>query len=79
MIALETTSKSIDHTRFKYPEDGIAFVLGNEVSGIDREVIDRCDATVEIRCFGYKNSLNVANVGSILAFDILRQWGDANS
>lgn len=44
VIALETTSKSKDHIWFEYPSN-VAFVFGNEVSGIDREVrltITRC-------------------------------------
>jgi len=73
VVALETTSKSIDHMGYEYPEK-VAFVFGNEVSGIDRDVIDACDDAIEIKCFGFKNSLNVSNVCSIVAFDTIRQW-----
>ena len=76
VLALETTSNARSHTQYQYPKDtgGVALVFGNEVSGIDTSIIDLCDATLEIRCHGYKNSLNVANACGIVAFEILRQW-----
>jgi 23S rRNA (guanosine2251-2'-O)-methyltransferase len=37
-----------------------AFVLGNEVDGVDTDVLQRCAAAVEIPQFGTKHSLNVA-------------------
>ena len=75
VLALETTSNAESHTKYKYPMDtGVALVFGNEVSGIDTSIIDLCDATLEIKCHGYKNSLNVANACGIVAFEVLRQW-----
>lgn len=38
----------------------IAFVFGNEVSGVDQAVIDECDGVLEIRQHGTKHSLNIA-------------------
>ena len=75
VLALETTSNAESHTQYQYPKDkGVALVFGNEVSGIDTNIIDLCDATLEIKCHGYKNSLNVANACGIVAFEVLRQW-----
>ena len=37
-----------------------AFVVGNEVDGVDPSVVDRCDVCIEIPQLGTKHSLNVA-------------------
>ncbi|MCL4561271.1 MAG: RNA methyltransferase [Chloroflexi bacterium] len=38
----------------------IALVIGNEVSGIDPEIINRCEKVISIPMKGFKRSLNVA-------------------
>ena len=37
-----------------------AIVLGNEVKGVQQEVVDMCDGCIEIPQFGTKHSLNVS-------------------
>ncbi|MDE5594730.1 MAG: TrmH family RNA methyltransferase, partial [Muribaculaceae bacterium] len=37
-----------------------AFVVGNEVDGVDPAVVDNCDICIEIPQLGTKHSLNVA-------------------
>lgn len=44
----------------------IAIVLGNEVDGVDQEVIDLSDGVVEIEQYGTKHSMNVSVVGGIV-------------
>jgi tRNA G18 (ribose-2'-O)-methylase SpoU len=41
-------------------------VLGNEVKGVQQEVVDMCDGCIEIPQFGTKHSLNVSVTGGIL-------------
>eukprot|EP00466_Bigelowiella_natans_P005401 jgi/Bigna1/75712/fgenesh1_pg.36_\ len=53
-----------------------ALIVGNEVSGICTEVMDKCDELVEIPCFGVKNSLNVAAAVATNVFEVVRQWND---
>lgn len=51
------------------PESGqkTAFVFGNEVEGVAQQVVDACDAAVEIPQFGTKHSLNVSvSIGIVL-------------
>ncbi len=43
-----------------------ALVLGNEVSGVDQEVVNLCDMSLEIPQFGTKHSLNVCNCCAIV-------------
>jgi tRNA G18 (ribose-2'-O)-methylase SpoU len=46
----------------------MALLLGNEVEGVDRSLIDQMDATVEIAMPGAKQSLNVSVATGIALF-----------
>jgi TrmH family RNA methyltransferase len=50
-----------------------AFVLGNEGSGLPKQVVDQCGEKVKIPMPGKAESLNVAMSGSILLYEALRQ------
>ncbi|CAN0396546.1 unnamed protein product, partial [Laminaria digitata] len=52
----------------------VALVLGNEVTGVDERVLGLCDLVVEVPVFGLKNSLNVASAGTVVLYEVLRQW-----
>ena len=41
-----------------------------EVTGVDKTVLDACDAVLEIPVFGVKNSLNVACCASIVLYEV---------
>ena len=43
-----------------------AVILGNEVKGVQQEVVDKCDKSIEIPQFGTKHSLNVSVAGGII-------------
>lgn len=43
-----------------------AVVLGNEVKGVQQQVVDACDACIEIPQFGTKHSLNVSVIAGIV-------------
>ena len=51
----------------------VAVVLGHEVFGVQQEVVDTCDACVEIPQYGTKHSLNV----SVTAGIVLYQFANA--
>ncbi|HBB90806.1 MAG: RNA methyltransferase [Bacteroidetes bacterium GWF2_49_14] len=66
ITALEQTETSIALNRFQ-PIQPIALIFGNEIHGVSQDVINLCDAAVEIPQFGTKHSLNVAvSVGIVL-------------
>jgi tRNA G18 (ribose-2'-O)-methylase SpoU len=52
----------------------MTLVLGNEISGIDDEVISACDDSIEIPMFGLKHSLNVSVAAGIVIFESVRRW-----
>ncbi len=53
--------------------DRIAIVLGNEVDGVQQELIPLCDGCIEIPQFGTKHSLNVSCCGAIVMWDVFKQ------
>ena len=79
LVGMETTDRSLIYTdkNIIYPKHGKGtyLILGNEVSGIDTEIIDMLDIIVEIPMFGGKNSLNIAACAPVVMYEILRQWG----
>ncbi len=50
----------------------IAIVLGNEVKGVRQEVVDKCDACIEIPQYGTKHSMNVAVAAGIVMWSLLK-------
>ncbi|CAG4991456.1 tRNA (guanosine(18)-2'-O)-methyltransferase [Dyadobacter sp. CECT 9275] len=67
IFAVEQAEGSILLQNFE-PEAGspVAFVFGNEVEGVSDEIIDACDACLEIPQFGTKHSFNVAVSAGII-------------
>ncbi|MFN7013820.1 MAG: RNA methyltransferase [Bacteroidia bacterium] len=51
----------------------LAFVFGNEVSGVDENILHLCDAALEIPQTGTKHSLNVSVSAGIVMWEIFRQ------
>jgi tRNA G18 (ribose-2'-O)-methylase SpoU len=64
IVGLEQTENSVLLHEFKYP-DKLAIVLGNEVQGIDKEVLKLCSQCIEIPMLGKKSHLMSCR---------LRQW-----
>lgn len=48
----------------------VAIVFGNEVEGVQEEVIDLCDGSIEIPQFGTKHSLNVSCSAAIVLWQL---------
>jgi len=67
IIALEQSKKSVPLGSFK-PKKKIALILGNEVRGLSRSLLDKCDKIIEIPMRGKKESLNVSVAFGIAAY-----------
>ena len=50
-----------------------ALILGNEVKGVQQEVVNMCDFAVEIPQFGTKHSLNVSVAGGIVIWEFFKK------
>ncbi|MDD3686601.1 MAG: RNA methyltransferase [Bacteroidales bacterium] len=73
IIALEIAEGSTDIRNFKVSADEkIALVLGNEVNGVDQQIIDICDICLEIPQYGTKHSLNVSVSAGIALWEICK-------
>ena len=69
IIGIETIKESLSYVNFPWPDNGI-IVFGNEEYGISTKVMQVCTDFVHIPMFGQKNSINVANAVSVIAFQI---------
>lgn len=73
-VALEQVTHSIPLNEFKAdPHRKYALVFGNEVFGVDQEVIIDCDHVVEIPQLGTKHSLNISVTIGISLWDFVHK------
>lgn len=69
ILILEQAKNSIMYQDFR-PSSPICLIVGNEINGISEDILDLCDAAIEIDMMGMKNSLNVSVAFGIVAYDI---------
>lgn len=70
VLALEQSEGSIDYRDYR-PAEKVALIVGNEVGGVDRKTLGRCDTILEIPMRGKKNSLNVSVATGIALYQII--------
>ncbi|GAA0871356.1 RNA methyltransferase [Gangjinia marincola] len=58
------------------PKTTYAVVFGNEVKGVQQQVVSQCDGAIEIPQFGHKHSLNIAVSAGMVMWDF---WGKINA
>lgn len=72
-LAVEQVEQSIQLQNWQPdPHQHYALVLGNEVKGVQQEVVNACQASLEIPQFGTKHSLNVSNTAAIVMWEFAR-------
>lgn len=74
IFLLELTSDSIPYysiTREQFP---LCLVLGNELTGVSKDLIELADLAIEIPMYGIKHSLNVAVAYGIALFWLVRTY-----
>ncbi len=71
VLSVEQTVNSVMLDKFK-PEPGrkYALVFGNEVDGVQQEVVDASDGVLEIPQYGTKHSLNISVSAGIVLWHI---------
>lgn len=72
IIGLEQDDQSIDYREIKI-NTKTAFLLGQEVGGIDKEILKKCDQIAEIPMSGKKESLNVSVACGVFLFRVFQQ------
>lgn len=70
IVGVEQTPQSNDHKSFK-PKEKTIFIFGNEVDGLEDEVLKLCDDVIEINMHGEKESLNVGVAAGIILFNFV--------
>ena len=70
IVGLEQDSRSVSLEKIG-GDRSLALIVGNEVRGLDKRILDQCDAIVELPMHGEKNSLNVS-VACGIALYVLR-------
>jgi tRNA G18 (ribose-2'-O)-methylase SpoU len=69
IISLEQNPKSIDYREVRLKGNTL-IVLGNEVGGVEEDLLNLSDQIVEIPMYGTKESLNVSVALGILLFQL---------
>lgn len=74
IIAIEQVKNSIPLNNFIPEKDKkYAIIFGHEVKGVEQDVIDQCDACIEIPQFGTKHSFNVSVSAGIVLWDLFNK------
>ncbi len=75
VFAIEQVEHSIMLPDFELNKnDRIALVFGNEVKGVQQQVVDLCDGAIEIPQFGIKHSFNISVSAGIVLWDLFKKF-----
>lgn len=75
VFPVEQTDQSLYLDKISLPEYfPLALILGNEMRGVDADVLSKCEASIEIPQHGIKHSLNVATTAGIVVWECYRQF-----
>jgi tRNA G18 (ribose-2'-O)-methylase SpoU len=69
IVALEQDKKSVKYTEFK-PKFPLALIIGNEVKGISKKILSKCDKIIFLPMSGKKESLNVSVAFGVAGYHI---------
>lgn len=72
VASIEQAKNSVLLNQFKKPQKPLALIFGNEVYGVEQEIINQSDTCIEIPQYGTKHSLNVSVTIGIVLWELLR-------
>ncbi|MEC7945668.1 MAG: RNA methyltransferase [Bacteroidota bacterium] len=75
IIAVEQTVNSKDLTKYKWNDQKTMIIFGNEVNGVQQNIIDMADLSIEIPQWGTKHSLNISVSAGIILWDLKSKLG----
>ncbi|MEE2700287.1 MAG: RNA methyltransferase [Bacteroidota bacterium] len=70
IVAVEQTENATALNDFKPTTNKIVLIFGNEVFGVNQQVIDLCDECIEIPQFGTKHSFNISVSAGIVMWEL---------
>jgi tRNA G18 (ribose-2'-O)-methylase SpoU len=75
IFAVEQAEGSTSLETFRYNGKGrLVLVFGNEVEGVQDQVLALCDGCLEIPQGGMKHSLNISVAAGMVLWEIYSQW-----
>lgn len=75
IYAVEQVKNSTSLENFKVAKgEKIALIFGNEVYGVEQDVINSCDGSVEIPQLGTKHSLNISVSIGIVIWEVAKRY-----
>jgi tRNA G18 (ribose-2'-O)-methylase SpoU len=78
IVVIEQTDESVLLSEYQHDRNKkLALVFGNEVNGVQQEIVDMADTCLEIPQLGTKHSLNVSVSAGIVIWSFFKeyQWG----
>lgn len=73
LMAIEQTERTIPLNEFKKEKNKkYALIFGNEVGGVEQEIIDQCQDVIEIPQIGTKHSLNISVCAGVLMWEFFK-------
>ncbi len=79
IVALEITDQSIDYTQLTSNDFPMCLIIGNEITGIQNQILEHCDIAIELPMYGIKHSLNVAVAYGIAVYELRKKWEENKS
>ena len=74
ICAIEQVANSVSLAQLSIDKElKYALIFGNEVMGVEQQVIDQSDTCIEIPQFGTKHSFNIAVTAGIVLWECYRQ------
>jgi tRNA G18 (ribose-2'-O)-methylase SpoU len=73
IAAVEQAENSAALNKLQLENKKYAIVFGNEVKGVNQDVMNQCDSCIEIPQFGTKHSLNVSVAAGIIIWEAFRE------
>lgn len=70
VVALEQSRGAIDYRKLK-PKFPLALIVGNEVKGISKRILDKSDKIIFLPMLGQKESLNVSVAFGVAGYKII--------
>ena len=70
IIAVEQTVHSKDLIKYQWNHEKTLIIFGNEVDGVEQNIIDTADLSIEIPQWGTKHSFNISVSVGIILWDL---------
>ena len=74
VFSIEQAENSLNLQAINFkPEEKIAIIFGNEVTGVEQSTILLSDGCIEIPQLGMKHSLNIATAAGVVLWELVRE------